>query len=201
MEADRLLHLSQIYRSQGNSTKAEVAIDEGITAVRSVQESYDLPRFIAEKAEVELDLGRLKEADALYDEATEVIEGLLLNAPSSRTKSSMIGSMSDIYLGHFRLAWTRLHDGPKAFLIIESARGRALISTLGIPQKKDSSAESSPVEKNISRLQKLLLNSHPGPNGTRNILAQIDRAYDQATRLNRIGTEMKWVLCTASLYP
>ena len=180
MEADGLLHLSQIYRSQEKGTKAELAIDEGIKALRSVQESYDLPRFIAEKAEVELELGHIKEADALYDQATEVIEGLLLNAPSSRTKSSMIGSMSDIYLGHFRLAWNQLHDGPKAFFIIESARGRALVNTLGTPQKSDTMAENSPAERNIARLQKALLNSNPGPNGTRRILAQIDQAYDRA---------------------
>jgi CHAT domain-containing protein len=180
MEADGLLHLSQIYRSQNNGAKAELAIEEGIKAVRAMQESYDLPRFIAEKAEVELELGYVKEADALYDQATEVIEGLLLNAPSSRTKSSMIGSMSDIYLGHFRLVWNQLHDGPKAFSIIESARGRGLINTLGTLQETDKTVEQSPAERNIAHLQKVLLNSNPGPNGTRRILAQIDHAYDQA---------------------
>jgi integrase len=156
MEADGLLRLSRLYRSEQKNTKAEVAINDGIEVVRRVEESYDLPGFIAEKAEVELALGHLKTADALYDAATHLIEGLLVNAPSSRVKSSMIGSMSEIYLGHFRLAWNQLHDGPKAFEIIERARGRALLGTLSSTQASDGRIDKSPAEVQIAILATLL---------------------------------------------
>jgi CHAT domain-containing protein len=154
-----------------------LAINQGIEAARQVAESYDLPSFIAEKAEVELALGRPKTADALYDRASRLVEGLLMNAPSSRVKSSMIGSMSEIYLGHFRLAWNHLHDAPKAFQIIESARGSALVTTLGSLGELD---EKSRAEVEISHLQSMLLHSRLGSSETERVLAQLDRAYDEA---------------------
>jgi CHAT domain-containing protein len=180
MRADGLLHLSQIYRIQRQGDKAELAIDQGTAALRDMQESYDLPRFFAEKAEVQLLLGHTKAADALYEQATNLIEGLLVNAPSSRVKSSMIGSMSEIYLGHFRLAWNHLHDGPKAFRIIESARGRALVDSLGSPEKFGTQVQKSPAEEEISRLQRTLLHARLNANNTRRVLAQLDAAYDKA---------------------
>ncbi len=180
MRADGLLHLSQIYRIQRKGDKAELAIDQGIAALRDMQESYDLPRFFAEKAEVQLLLGHTKAADALYEQATNLIEGLLVNAPSSRVKSSMIGSMSEIYLGHFRLAWNHLHDGPKAFRIIESARGRALVDSLGSPEKFGTQVQKSTAEEEISRLQRTLLHARLNAANTRRVLAQLDAAYDKA---------------------
>ena len=180
MAADGYLHLSQIYRGQLNGRQAELAIDQGIEAVRSAQESYDLPRFVAEKAEVQLALGHIKAADALYEQAARLIEGLLVNCPSSRTKSSMIGSLSDIYLGHFRVAWNYLHDGPKAFRIIESARGRALVNTLSSSERIETQVEISSADAAISRLQKTLLHQRLDPSSTQKVLAQLDRAYDNA---------------------
>ena len=77
---------------------------------------------------MEIALGNLSAADALYDRATDLIDGLLVNAQTSRVKTEMIAAVGDIYVGHFRLAWDRLHDPEKAFRIVEeSARGRALL--------------------------------------------------------------------------
>lgn len=180
MQADGLLHLSQIYRIQGQGDKAELAIDQGIDAVRNMQESYDLPRFFAEKAEVQLLLGHTKAADALYEQATNLIEGLLVNAPSSRVKSSMIGSMSEIYLGHFRLAWNDLRDGPKAFRVIEGVRWRALVDSLGSPEKFGTQVQKSAAEEEIAHLQRTLLHARLDSNSTRRILVQLDHAYDNA---------------------
>jgi CHAT domain-containing protein len=180
MQADALLQLSKIYRSQHRNAQAELAINQSIEVLRATHESYDLPRYIAEKAEAELALGRPKTADTLYDQAARLVEGLLINAPTSRVKSSMIGSLSEIYLGHFRLAWTHLHDGPKAFQIIESARGHALVGTLGSPDKLNLRDKPSPAEAEISRLQKILLHSRLDSKATERVLAQLDRAYDNA---------------------
>jgi tetratricopeptide (TPR) repeat protein len=119
-EAEALLHLSEFYRGRNEPAKAGPAINAGIAALQRVEEGYDLPRFIAEQAHVQEELGAIGKADASYERATDLIEGLLVNAPSSQVKSSMIGSLSDIYVAHFRLAWHRLHDGPKAFRIIEN---------------------------------------------------------------------------------
>jgi hypothetical protein len=49
MEADGLLHLSRVFRSQHKNADAEVAINQGIDVVRRVEESYDIPGFVAER--------------------------------------------------------------------------------------------------------------------------------------------------------
>jgi CHAT domain-containing protein len=180
MQADGLLYLSQTFRAQHKADAAELAINQGISAEHGVQESYDLPRFVAEKAEVQLQLGHPKTADALYEQSISLVEGLLVNAPSSRVKSAMIGNLSEIYLGRFRLAWNKLHDAPEAFRVIESVRGRALVDTLSSPEQLDARTHKVPAEDQIARLQKTLLHTSMDANGTRRVLAQLDRAYDNA---------------------
>jgi CHAT domain-containing protein len=92
----------------------------------------------------------------------------------------MIGSMSEIYLAHFRLAWNYMHDGAKAFQIIENARGRALLARLGSIDKFDSQIKRTPAEIEITALQSRLLHSRLSPTETRRLLVQLDRAYDNA---------------------
>ena len=123
MEAEGYLHLSEIYEQHRELNQAVSAIDSAIEQVHLVQEGFDLPLYVARKAEIEAARGNLQRADELYDQASDLIEAMLVNAPSSQVKSSMIAAMSDIYLGHFRLAIERFHDNVKAFHIIETARG------------------------------------------------------------------------------
>lgn len=176
-EAEGLLHLSQIYRATNQLDKAAVAIDGAIQTTERVEEAYDLPTFIAEKAEVRAAMGSLKSADVLYDQATELIEGLLVNAQSSRVKTEMISAMSDIYVGHFRLDWNGLHDGEKAFKVIEDARGRALLDSIRYARQSGPIAAETSTEQAISRLQKRLLNAHLTAADTRRVLDQLDFAY------------------------
>ena len=62
--------LSALYRKTHQPAKALAAIDRSIVVVQRVEEAYDLPRFVAEKAQVEIDLGNVRAADALYDRAS-----------------------------------------------------------------------------------------------------------------------------------
>src|SRR2546430_1527583 len=78
--AEPLLHLSQLYRATSEPTNAASAIDRAIEALQRAQEPYDLPLFVAEQAESQGALGNLHVADRLYDRATDLIEGLLVNA-------------------------------------------------------------------------------------------------------------------------
>ena len=129
-EGESCLRLSQFYRATNQPAKASAAIDEGIQAVQRVEEGYDLPVFVSEKAEVQTALGDVHGADTSFQRATYLVEGLLVNAPTSQVKSGMIGALSQIYLGHFRLAWNQMHNAPYAFSIIENARGRALLDSI-----------------------------------------------------------------------
>jgi CHAT domain-containing protein len=176
-EAEALRRLSGIYRKTHQPAKALAAIDRSITVLQHVEEAYDLPRFVAEKAEVEIDLGNVRAADALYDRASSLIEGLLVNAPSSLVKSSMIAALSEIYIAHFRLAWNRLHDGPKAFQIIENVRGRTLYDSIRYARLTTPTDRQSPQELEIVRLQKSLLHEQLTAQQTRRVLVQLDEAY------------------------
>jgi CHAT domain-containing protein len=180
-EAAALLHLSEFYRARKEPTKAYPTIRAGISALQRVEEGYDLPRFVAEQAHVEDDLGKIAEADASYERATDLIEGLLVNAPSSQVKSSMIGALSDIYVAHFRLAWIRLHDGPKAFRIIENARGRALFDSIRYARQEGRAIRPTADELEIAKLQRLLLHQDLTIAQTRRILVRLDEAYDRLT--------------------
>jgi CHAT domain-containing protein len=176
-EAEALRRLSALYRKTHQPAKALAAIDRSISVLQRVEEAYDLPRFVAEKAQVEIELGNVTTADALYDRASSLIEGLLVNAPSSLLKSSMIAALSEIYVAHFRLAWNRLHDGLKAFQIIENVRGRTLYDSIRYARLTTPTEQQSPQELEIVRLQKSLLHQQLTAQQTRRVLAQLDDAY------------------------
>lgn len=185
-EAQALLLLSQIYRQTGRAQAANVSIAKAIQTMREVEEPYDLPRYIAEHAEVKASLGALAEADGLYSQATDLIEGLLVNASSSAVKSSMIAALGEIYVGHFQLALERLNRPERAFSILEAARGRALYDSIRYARRTGPNSLSTAVEREISRLQRSLLHDRLSPAQTRRVLRLLDVAYD---RLNPIEYE------------
>jgi CHAT domain-containing protein len=185
-EAQALLLLSQIYRQTGRAAAADQSITQAIAALQRIEEPYDLPRYIAEQAEVRAALGALNDADKLYSQAADLIEGLLVNAPSSMVKSSMVAALGEIYVGHFRLAVERLYEPARAFAILESARGRVLYDSMRYAKRVKPQAANSAVEREISRLQRALLHDRLTPVRTRRVLTQLDAAYD---RLNPIEYE------------
>ena len=179
-EGEALLNLSRLYRSAGQYAKASIAIDQGIQAVRHVEEAYDLPLFVAEKAEVLAGQGSIRAADASFQTATNLVEGLLVNAPSSQVKSGMIAALSDIYVGHFRLAWNQLHNASYAFSIIESARGRALLDSIRYARQAGATDKvQTHAEAEIAHLQRSLMHDRLTPPQTKRVLDLLDRAYGQ----------------------
>jgi len=176
-EADGLLHLSELYRTEDAPAKAVPVIDRGIEVLRRVEEAYDFPMYVAEKAEVEAALGSLAAADALYDRATDLIDGLLVNAQTSRMKTEMIAAVGNIYVAHFRLAWDRLHDPEKAFRIVESARGRALLDSIRYARQSSALAQDTPGEHEIVWLQRVLVQENLSASQRHRLLDQLDHAY------------------------
>jgi CHAT domain-containing protein len=179
MEAEGFLHLAEIHEQRKELAQALDAINSAIDQVRLVQEDFTLPVYIARKAELEAALGNLSLADSLYGQASELIEAMLINAPTSRVKSSMIAALSDIYVGHFRLAVTRLRDNARAFRIIEAARGRALADSIRYARTAKPASSTSPAERQIALLQKQLRESPVTPAQTKLLLAKLDQTYDQ----------------------
>ena len=183
-EGEACLNLSRFYRTAKQPQKASAVIDQGIRAVQRVEEAYDLPVFVAEKAEVQASLGSVRAADATFQTATDLVEGLLVNAPTSQVKSGMIAAWSGIYLDHFRLAWNQLHNAPYAFAIIERARGRALFDSIRYARQTNGvTATPTRAEAEITRLQRSLMHDRLTGSDTKRSLDLLERAYMQINPL------------------
>jgi len=176
MEASALYYAAKVYQTQGKMLRANSVIDAAIAQQTRAQEALDMPLYIAEKAEIENALHHPEKANALYVQATALTESMLVNAPSSRVKGSMIETMGTVYMGHFRLALTTLHSHAKAFEIVESARGRTLADTLLSHRATASSAGLTPADQEISRLQAQLRRA-TSETDTKRLQAKLDHAY------------------------
>jgi CHAT domain-containing protein len=142
--AAALLELSRLYEESGDLNTAEARVTEGLEASRKLVDMYVLPRHLATAARIKTKLGKVAEADSLYEEASDLIEGMLVNVPSLGLRSTLIGEMSEIYVGHFGLAVQQLKDVPKAFRIVERARGRVAADMLRTRPAEFGSAPTSP---------------------------------------------------------
>jgi CHAT domain-containing protein len=108
--------------------------------------------------------GRFAEANALYEQAEDVIEGMLIGVDEPYWNSSVAAAMSDTYLRHFELI-TKNGDAPGAFAVLERVRGRTLAWALK-DRKAQPAAESdqtAALEGDISGLQAKLMQTNNAP--------------------------------------
>ena len=122
--------LANAHRAVGDLDLAEMHASKAIAVMRDIQDRYHLPEHLNLLAGLETTRGNFDRADQLYGEATDVIDALLLNVNTKQLKSSLIATLSDVYVGHFELMATKFADPRKAFEIIEQARGRTIADAL-----------------------------------------------------------------------
>src|SRR5439155_8262181 len=115
------LELAKIYRDTGDLKDAEKSGIESLNAMREVQDKYHLPFHLVLLADLEAKDGKFAEADELYEQATDVVEGLLANVSRRGVESSLIAKERQLYLGHFRVMATKLHDVTEVFVFLEWA--------------------------------------------------------------------------------
>lgn len=157
METEAMYELATIYRTQGKLAQTEDCLRRGIEASRAVGDTYYLPRDLSGLAEIKALSGHFQEADALWEQATDVLEGMLVNAPSAYSRSTMVAATSDIYLRHFALAANE-NNVQKAFRIVERARGRSVADLLWRrPSDKLAAHSDTSAERQISSLQVRLI--------------------------------------------
>ncbi len=166
--------LVDLYQAKGDLEAAAKAADAAVDAVHRPEEIYSLPQHLAKKAEVRAASGQVGEAGRLYAEAASLIEGMLVNMPSSMAKSSMIAAMSRVYAGHFRLAIEQSKSYPDAFRIVERARGRGLADSLRYGKRR---AEEPPVpaELRIAAIQREMRQTR-SPSKIKQLLLQLEDA-------------------------
>ena len=125
MEADAMFELAKLYRDTGDLVTADARATQGLAASQSVGDRYYLPRNLTILADLKARRGRTAEANALYEQAEDVIEGLLISVDEPYWNSSVAAAMSQTYLQHFELTATT-KDVANAFRILERVRGRTL---------------------------------------------------------------------------
>jgi CHAT domain-containing protein len=159
MASETLFDLATIYRDEGRLPEAENCMVEGVDASRRVGDRYYLPRNLQALAELKAQAVHVAQAHALYEQAEDVVDGMLAHSPGPYTESSLLSAMSSIYLGDFALA-AGAHETATAFAIIERARGRTAADMLRNHSVKgpETPAERT-LESQMSTLQVQLMRS------------------------------------------
>jgi CHAT domain-containing protein len=149
---------AKVYRDEGRYQDAERCEIQAMNAMRQVEDEYHLPLHLAMLADLKAKEGDLLKAQELFDQAEEDTETMIANSPNEEIKSSLIGTMSDVYKGDFAVA-TKLGHTPDAFRIVETARGRSISDLMSRPRplEVELSDAQKAAEANVNTLQRTLL--------------------------------------------
>jgi CHAT domain-containing protein len=160
IEADAMYELAQLYGDVGDLDTAEARATEGVAASQQVGDRYYVPRNLTILADLKARRGRYAEARALYEQAEDVIEGMLISVDEPYWNSSVVAAQSQTYLQHFELV-TRSGDVPEAFRVLERVRGRTLAWALEDRKTFPTSESEQTVslETDVAGLQTRLMRS------------------------------------------
>ncbi len=150
-EAD--LALSQCLENLRNLTRAREASVEGVRISRQLGDKSQLPPQLGQLAKLEAAIGHAAAAEHLYQRGEDVIAGLLVSSSSPSARASLIGTLSDVYLGHFNVEAYQRHDVARAFSVIEEVRGRSTADTLRSRTRSAVTPAERQIQGKISRLQ------------------------------------------------
>jgi CHAT domain-containing protein len=161
MEADAMFELAQIYRDARDLATADERATQGLAASQLVGDRYYVPRNLTMLADLKARRGNFAEANALYEQAEDVIEGMLISVDEPYWNSSVAAAMSETYLRHFEIV-AKNGDAPGAFAVLERIRGRTLAWAL-----KDSKAlpatesnQTAALEADVAGLQTRLMQTN-----------------------------------------
>ena len=201
MAAQAMLDLARIYRDDGNLRSAEDRAAIGVDVSRKVGDHYYLPRDLTVLADLKARQGDSIGAERLYNQAEDVIDGMLLNTNEAYWNSSLADAMSDTYLLHFEME-ARLGNVARAFSVLERVRGRTPTALLenGTPPTQNESEQVQQLETDMATLQLRLMRSEDAAERTA-LLDQLVE-YERRLGLARTGQETEtkeWFEKPASL--
>lgn len=196
-----MIDLAMLYRDAGDLKSAEERASIGVEASRRVGDRYYLPRDLTVLAGLKAQRGNIREAEALYENAEDVIDGMLVNLNEAYWTSSLAGAMSDTYLQHFDLE-ARQGNVERGFSVLERVRGRTAAALLEnkVSFGNDESADVHALQDAISNLQLRLIHSE-NPRERASLLDQLVE-YERRlewTRTERTESTSRWFDKPASL--
>ena len=120
-----------------------------------------MPRNLTILADLKARRGHPAEANALYEQAEDVIEGMLISVDEPYWNSSVAAAMSQTYLQHFELV-VKNGGAPDAFRVLERVRGRTLDWALEDRSaiQATESGQTAALESTISNLQTRLMQTN-----------------------------------------
>lgn len=136
IESEAASTLASLLLNEGDLARAATYAQRSVEATRRAQDLYHLPPALAVSAEIEARRGRITQAEKLFIEATDVVDGLLRDFPRSRPRNTLIATMGRVFQGHVDLALHGFHNPRKAFYVLESAKARGLADRLQHPQRR-----------------------------------------------------------------
>jgi tetratricopeptide (TPR) repeat protein len=104
---ESLFDLASIYRDEGRLIEAQECLAKAVDASRTVADGYYLPRNLEALAQLKAETGQVNRAHALYEQAEDIVDGMLANTPGPYTESSLLSAMSSIYLAILCLLLTQ----------------------------------------------------------------------------------------------
>ena len=199
--AEAMLDLARLYRDEGDLKSAEDRAAIGVDASRRVGDRYYLPRDLTVLADLKASGGHVRQANALYEQAEDVIDGMLVNLDEPYWSSSLAGAMSTTYLDHFELL-ARIGHVPQAFEVLERVRGRTAAALLEnrVSFRNDESPKALALDAAVSELQLQLMRS-TDPKERRRLKLELF-AYERQlawTESDRGVSEHEWLEKPASL--
>src|SRR3984893_12713919 len=196
-----MIDLAGLYREAGDLQSAEESATLGVDASRRVGDRYYLPRDLTVLADVKAQRGSLVEAESLYENAEDVIDGMLVNLHEAYWSSSLAGAMSETYLHHFELE-TREGNIEQALGVLERVRGRtaAVMLENKVTFNKDESEDAQALETEASELQLRLMRSENATERTDLLdhLVEYERRLEW-TRTDRTESKPTWFEKPAAL--
>src|SRR5258708_2568107 len=152
-----MFDLSDVDGGLGDLSGASRALRIGLRASRRLGDRYYLPRDLTALAQIKIAQHEPLEADRLFEEAEDILDGILVAQHSVYESTARAGSMSETYLDHFKLA-TNQGNTARAFGVLERVRGRIAASRLYARSKAQTeSPAAAALEANIANVQLSLL--------------------------------------------
>lgn len=189
-----MIDLAGLYRDAGDISAAEQSATLGVEASRRVGDKYYLPRDLTVLADLKARRGSFREAEALFENAEDVIDAMLVNLHEAYWSSSLAGAMSDTYLRHFELQ-ARQGKVEEALNVLERVRGRTAAALLENPFsfERNESDETRALEEGVSDLQLRLMRSENAQERTV-LLDQLveDERRLELTRTDRNEPKVRW---------
>jgi CHAT domain-containing protein len=189
-----MIDLAGLYRDAGDLKSAEERAAIGVDASRQVGDRYYLPRDLTALADLKASRGSFVEAEAFYQNAEDVIDGILVDRHEAYWGSALAGAMSDTYLRHFELEVGQ-GNVDRALSVLERVRGRTASALL---QSKVSfggneSPEIRALEDAVSDLQLRLMRSESQKERAELLdqLVEHERRLE-LTRTKQMKTNSKW---------